>query len=82
MMKREMISRDNLVELINREFAQSGALNGDCREMRIGGVFLRQEADEAGCNWVGPNYGKVPPGCESEYARIIEKFQSEFNIEE
>ena len=50
-MPRELASNEEITKMINDRLSESNELDGDCRDVRVGGVQRYAEPDETGCNW-------------------------------
>ena len=79
-MPRQLASNEELTRMINDRFREGKELDGDCREVKIGGVMPYAEPDEFGCNWDVYTYNG-PLGCSDVFRLVKEEFRKQYNLQ-
>ena len=80
-MSRQFASNAEITKMINDRFSEGKELDGDCREVKIGGVIPYAEPDESGCNWTVYTYSG-PPGCSDIFRLVKEEFRKQYNLQD
>ncbi len=80
-MPRQVATNAELTRMINDRFREGKELDGDCREVKIGGVMPYAEPDESGCNWDVYTYSG-PLRCSDVFRIVIEEFRLQYNLQD
>lgn len=79
-MPKNIVSKDELRELIQQRITDSDELDGDCREVIVNSVYWH-EPDETGGNWDVHSL-RNPVGCTDVVRGIVSEFKEQYNIED
>ena len=80
-MTRKLASNAEIKKLINDRLKEGMELDGDCREVEVGGVTPYRDPDETGCNWDVYSH-RGPPQCEEVVRLIVEKLRAQYNLKD
>jgi hypothetical protein len=81
LMSRQVVTDAELTQMINDRFRSCKELDGDCRDVKIGGVQLHAAPDATGCNWDASIYNG-PEACKDVFRTVIEEFRCQYNLAE
>jgi hypothetical protein len=78
-MPRHIVTNAELTKMINDRFRDGKELDGDCREVEVGGVQLYAAPDATGCNWDVSIYNG-PAACQGVFSTVIKGFRRQYNL--
>ena len=79
-MTRHLASNAEITELINDRLKEGKELDGDCRDVEVGGV-QRHPPDRTGCNWDVYRH-RGPPECEDVVRSIVEELRAQYYLKD
>ena len=79
-MTKELVTEDELKNMIQERVSNSENLDGDCREVIVNSVYWH-EPDEIGSNWDVHSLRNAT-GCEGVVNVIIVEFKKKYNLKQ
>jgi len=79
-MPKEIVTEDDLKNMIQEKISNSKELDGDCREVIVNSVYWH-EPDETGSNWDVHSL-RHAAGCEGVLNPIVVEFKEKYNVKQ